>query len=107
MPVITTNNIEIAYRDHGPSGGPVLLLIQGLGMPLNGWPSDFIDLFVDSGIRVITFDNRDVGKSTILDHLGVANFKYLFFKFTINIIFIIIVYHQSLFKNSKTPITSL
>ncbi len=80
MPVITANNIEIAYRDHGPSGGPVLLLIQGLGMPLNGWPSDFIDLFVDSGIRVITFDNRDVGKSTILDHLGVANFKYLFFK---------------------------
>ena len=80
MPVITANNIEIAYRDQGPSDGPTLIMIQGLSLPLNGWPSDFIDLFVDNGIRVITFDNRDVGKSTILDHLGAANLKYLFFK---------------------------
>jgi pimeloyl-ACP methyl ester carboxylesterase len=51
----------------------VVLLIMGLGMQLVHWPPAFVSALVDAGYRVIRFDNRDVGLSTHLDHLGVPN----------------------------------
>jgi pimeloyl-ACP methyl ester carboxylesterase len=35
------------------------------------WPEEFCDRLADRGFRVIRFDNRDVGMSSVLDHLGV------------------------------------
>ena len=69
MPTVTANGIEIAYELHGVEDGPVLLLVQGLSMPLTAWPPRFVDMLVDAGYRVLTFDNRDIGHSELLDHL--------------------------------------
>ncbi|MDT8991132.1 alpha/beta fold hydrolase [Curvibacter sp. APW13] len=49
---------------------PVVVLIMGLGMQLIAWPQQFVDDLVDAGYRVIRFDNRDIGLSSHLDHLG-------------------------------------
>lgn len=74
---IKANGIEIELEDTGADGGqadrPVVLLIMGLGMQLVHWPPAFVSALVDAGYRVIRFDNRDVGLSTHLDHLGVPN----------------------------------
>jgi pimeloyl-ACP methyl ester carboxylesterase len=74
---IKANGIEIELEDTGADGSqaarPVVLLIMGLGMQLVHWPPAFVSALVDAGFRVIRFDNRDVGLSTHLDHLGVPN----------------------------------
>lgn len=63
MPLIQANGIDLAYDWHGPSDGPVMVLIMGLGIPSAAWPPEFIDRLAAGGYRVLTFDNRDVGRS--------------------------------------------
>lgn len=70
MPFGRLNGVNIAWERYGDAGSPVMLLIQGLGMPAAAWPPAFIDLLVAAGFGVITFDNRDIGHSELLDDLG-------------------------------------
>lgn len=68
MPEVQVNGVRIAYESHG--AGDPLLLVMGLGAQLVVWPDDFVQMLVDRGFRVIRHDNRDVGLSEHLDHLG-------------------------------------
>ena len=70
---IEANGIALEVDDRGPRDGEPLVLIMGLGMQLVGWPDGFVDQLVARGFRVIRFDNRDIGLSQRLDHLGVPN----------------------------------
>ena len=63
MPVTRANGVDIAWEETGPSDGPVILLVMGLAMPLALWPDDFVQGLAREGFRVITFDNRDAGRS--------------------------------------------
>ena len=63
LPNQTVNGIRLAYEWQGPEDGPVLVLIQGLSMPLIAWPPTFVTHFTDAGYRVLTLDNRDIGLS--------------------------------------------
>ncbi len=81
MPSAQTNNVTLEYEILGPENGTPLLLIMGLGMQMIGWPEGFCAKLVDAGFRVIRFDNRDVGLSTKLDHLGTPNIPIEFIKF--------------------------
>jgi pimeloyl-ACP methyl ester carboxylesterase len=58
------NGIDLCYQSMGDPGAPTILLIMGLGMQLISWPDAFCAGLVDSGFRVIRFDNRDAGHST-------------------------------------------
>ena len=60
---ITANGLQIEIDLQGPTDGPPLLLIMGLGMPLVGWPEELVALLVQRGFRVIRLDNRDAGLS--------------------------------------------
>ncbi|MBI2566158.1 MAG: alpha/beta fold hydrolase [Candidatus Schekmanbacteria bacterium] len=62
--------IELAYELGGNPSGPPALLIMGLGSQLTMWPESFCEALAGAGLRVIRFDNRDVGLSTKLDHQG-------------------------------------
>lgn len=73
MNKVVSNGIEIAYEDHGRPGDPVLLMVQGLGMPLAAWPPILIEALVAEDFRVITFDNRDIGRSQLLGELRIPN----------------------------------
>jgi len=73
MPRARTNGIELEYEVLGPPTGRPLLLIQGLGMQMIHWDDDFCARLVGRGHRVARFDNRDVGRSTWLDDLGMPN----------------------------------
>lgn len=78
MPRATANGIELEYDVTGPEGGEPLLLIMGLGAQMTRWPSAFVDKLAARGLRVIRYDNRDVGLSSKLDHAGVPDFPSLF-----------------------------
>lgn len=70
MPQIRANGIHLEYESFGDPGAPAILLIMGLAGQLIHWPDDFCQALVQAGYRVIRYDNRDVGLSTKLDHLG-------------------------------------
>jgi pimeloyl-ACP methyl ester carboxylesterase len=70
---IKVNNLSIEVQEHGNAAHPAVLLIMGLGMQLVAWPAYVIDPLLQAGYRVVTFDNRDIGLSDHLDHLGTPN----------------------------------
>lgn len=69
---VQANGLALEVEDTGGAGVPVLL-VMGLGMQLTAWPDDFVQALVAAGHRVIRLDNRDVGLSQGLDHLGTPN----------------------------------
>ncbi len=73
MPRAKANGIDIEYEEFGDRRYPPILLIMGLGAQMILWHEDFCTQLAARGYRVIRFDNRDVGKSSKLDHLGVPN----------------------------------
>jgi pimeloyl-ACP methyl ester carboxylesterase len=60
----SANPIDIYYEDMGNPNDPAVLLIMGLGAQLLLWRKEFCEKLVDQGLRVIRYDNRDVGLST-------------------------------------------
>ena len=76
MSSLTVNGVEIAYELDGPTGGPVVMLIHGLGMPLSAWPPELAKRLRAEGFRLLMFDNRDIGRSQLLDHLGTPNLTW-------------------------------
>ncbi len=85
MPSIQTNGVTLEYEILGDDNATPLLLIMGLGMHMIGWPEGFCAKLVDAGFRVIRFDNRDIGLSTKLDHLGSPNVPVEFLKFMVRL----------------------
>ena len=63
MGLIPANGTEIAYEADGPETGSPILLTRGLGTQLIEWPEAFWRGLVDSGYRVLRYDNRDTGLS--------------------------------------------
>ena len=73
MPQARANGIAIEYDVHGPDAGEPTLLIMGLGAQMTRWPAPFIEMLADRGLRVIRFDNRDVGLSEKIESGGVPD----------------------------------
>jgi len=63
--------IEAEYDTFGKPTDPALLLIMGFGAQMVAWEPEFCQHFVDKGLFVIRFDNRDCGLSTKLDGVAV------------------------------------
>ncbi|MCZ6642264.1 MAG: alpha/beta hydrolase [Gammaproteobacteria bacterium] len=63
MPSFDANGTEIYYEQTGSRAEVPLLLIHGLGCQLIHWPKAFVSQLTDSGLRVISMDNRDAGLS--------------------------------------------
>ena len=70
MATVRANGIDIAYEVHGEPGGSPLVLVGGLGQQIIGWHADLVAALTLRGHRVVIYDNRDVGRSTHLHHLG-------------------------------------
>lgn len=61
-----SGDLDIYYEDMGDPNDPAVLLIMGLGAQLLLWRKGFCEKLVAQGLRVIRYDNRDVGLSTKL-----------------------------------------
>ena len=58
--------LKLCYETFGAADGRPLLLVMGLASQMLLWDERFCEMLADRGFRVIRFDNRDVGRSTIL-----------------------------------------
>ncbi len=61
MTSIKAGGVTLEYDETGT--GVPLLFINGFGTQMTGWPDEFFKTLADAGMRVIRFDNRDVGLS--------------------------------------------
>src|SRR3977135_1903932 len=59
-----SGDLDISYESRGAPNHPAVLLVMGLGAQLLLWRKEFCEKLVDQGLRVIRYDNRDVGLST-------------------------------------------
>ena len=65
--------IEICFETFGDPADPALLLVMGLGTQMLGWHEDFCADLAGRGFHVIRYDNRDIGRSTILSSAPVPS----------------------------------
>lgn len=67
MARVKAGSVELEYESLGPANAETIVLIMGVGAPLTRWRADLCQLLVESGYRVIRYDNRDCGLSTLID----------------------------------------
>ena len=65
--------IEICFETFGATADPAVLLVMGLGTQMLGWHEDFCTDLAERGFCVIRYDNRDIGRSTILSDAPVPS----------------------------------
>ncbi len=59
--------IRLCYRTRGGLEAEPLVLVAGLGCDMTWWPAALLDGLVEQGFGVVTFDNRDAGRSTTIE----------------------------------------
>ena len=57
------DEIKIAYEIHGDMNNPIIVIVQGLGMPLTATPPEFVSQLMERGYCLLLLDNRDIGRS--------------------------------------------
>ncbi len=62
---LEANGLRFAFQIHAAPEAPLetIVLIRGLGTQMVEWSPALIDSLVQGGLRVVIFDNRDVGLS--------------------------------------------
>ncbi len=58
--------IKLCYETFGDSSATPMLLVMGLASQMLIWDDEFCEQLAERGFWVIRFDNRDIGRSTIL-----------------------------------------
>src|SRR5262249_27227798 len=59
-----STGIELCYQTYGDPADEPMILVMGLASPMIWWDPAFCSMLARRGYHVITFDNRDVGRST-------------------------------------------
>jgi len=77
MPVLRVNGVDLAYDSFGDADAEPVLLIAGLGTQMIRWTDTFCTNFAGRGFRVIRFDNRDSGLSTVFSEAPPPDFRAL------------------------------
>ena len=65
--LIEAGEIELAYETFGNPADTPVLLIMGLGAQMIFWPDELCESLAADDYFVIRFDNRDSGRSSVLD----------------------------------------
>src|SRR3954453_18262931 len=66
MPTTSNGDVELYYETFGSGERPTLLLVNGLGSQCINIKVELCERFVERGLQVVRFDNRDVGLSSHL-----------------------------------------
>ena len=56
--------VELCYQTFGDPGDDPLLLVMGVGGPMNWWDTQLCESLARAGFYVVRYDNRDTGRST-------------------------------------------
>lgn len=66
MPYFKSPNVALYYKVFGENHSETIVLVSGLNTQITSWDTEFIASLVLNKFRLIVFDNRDCGKSTVL-----------------------------------------
>ena len=69
MPAFESRGVRLHFEQFGARADVPVVLIHGLGCQLVEWPPSLVSALAAGGYRVITLDNRDMGRSSHLDDL--------------------------------------
>ena len=58
--------VELCYQTFGSPDGDPLVLVMGLGGPMNWWDPELCTMLAEAGFHVVRYDNRDTGRSSRL-----------------------------------------
>ncbi|MGZ4806562.1 MAG: alpha/beta fold hydrolase [Ilumatobacteraceae bacterium] len=72
MAIALNGTCELYYEAFGDPADPALLLVNGLGSQCINYHEDWCAMFAARGLRVVRFDNRDVGLSSKFDDAPVG-----------------------------------
>ncbi len=64
--IAEVGDLKLCYETFGAADATPLLLVMGLGSQMILWDEEFCERLAMEGFWVIRFDNRDVGRSSIL-----------------------------------------
>jgi pimeloyl-ACP methyl ester carboxylesterase len=67
------NGIELAYQEMGDPEGEAVILVMGLATQMIAWNEEFCAMIAERGYRVVRFDNRDIGRSTMIEEAGIPS----------------------------------
>ena len=59
--------MNLAYEIHGDPNNPIIVIVQGLGMPLTATPPELVEKLVSKKLCLLLIDNRDIGHSETFD----------------------------------------
>jgi len=63
---LRVGDLEFACQHAGSRSDPAIVLIRGLGTQMIEWSPVLLDALIAGGLQVLTFDNRDAGRSSKL-----------------------------------------
>lgn len=66
------SGVRLCFETFGSAQDPTVLLVMGLGGPMNWWPDSLCETIAARGFHVVRFDNRDTGRSTKFSEIGVT-----------------------------------
>jgi pimeloyl-ACP methyl ester carboxylesterase len=58
------DGVELCYQTFGDPDDDPLLLVMGLGGPMNWWDVELCVMLAERGFYVVRYDNRDTGRSS-------------------------------------------
>ena len=85
MAGVEANGLTLDVETVGDASHPAVVLVMGLGANMRLWPDELCTALVDAGFRLVRFDNRDCGGSSILRHLGVPNFAMASLRYALHL----------------------
>jgi pimeloyl-ACP methyl ester carboxylesterase len=56
--------VKLCYQTFGSPDGDPLVLVMGLGGPMNWWDPELCTMLAEAGFHVVRYDNRDTGRSS-------------------------------------------
>ena len=56
--------VELCYQTFGSPDAEPLVLVMGLGGPMNWWDPELCTMLAEAGFQVVRYDNRDTGRSS-------------------------------------------
>ena len=62
-------SMRLAYEIHGDLSNPIIVVVQGLGMPLTATPTALIEKLVNKQLCLLLIDNRDIGHSEMFNQI--------------------------------------
>ncbi len=72
---VAANDIELEVECVGDESDPPVVLVNGLGGQLVRWGDPFCTRLAEQGLRVVRYDQRDVGLSTKFDHFAIERVR--------------------------------